>query len=145
MADENDTNSTIEAAEAIAPEPKKQRAPRQKKAVAEVNAPAPAEIVKSPRVPRKKRTEQSAEAVPAVADEKVVSASKTAGGRKAVGRPKAASKVAKPAAAAPARESAFDDIADLIQLEEENKSLRKALSEKLRAENADLRKRLGQA
>jgi hypothetical protein len=32
---------------------------------------------------------------------------------------------------------------DLIQLEEENKRLRAALAEKLRAENADLRKRLG--
>ena len=39
----------------------------------------------------------------------------------------------------------FDDgFADLIKLEEENRSLRKQLSEKLRAENADLRKRLGQ-
>ena len=37
----------------------------------------------------------------------------------------------------------IDDIADLIKLEEENKQLRKELSEKLRAENADLRKRLG--
>ena len=37
-----------------------------------------------------------------------------------------------------------DGFADLIKLEEENKSLRKQLSEKLRAENADLRKRLGQ-
>lgn len=38
-----------------------------------------------------------------------------------------------------------DDIADLIQLEEENARLRKALSDKLRAENANLRKRLGLA
>lgn len=32
---------------------------------------------------------------------------------------------------------------DLLQLEEENQTLRKQLAEKLRAENADLRKRLG--
>jgi hypothetical protein len=32
---------------------------------------------------------------------------------------------------------------DLLQLEEENKQLRKTLAEKLRTENADLRKRLG--
>lgn len=38
-----------------------------------------------------------------------------------------------------------DEIADLIQLEEENVRLRKTLAEKLRAENADLRKRLGLA
>ncbi|AHK47191.1 putative SyrB-like regulator (plasmid) [Ensifer adhaerens OV14] len=37
----------------------------------------------------------------------------------------------------------MDEMADLIQLEEENKRLRKTLADKLRAENADLRKRLG--
>lgn len=36
-----------------------------------------------------------------------------------------------------------DELAEFIQLEEENRRLRKLLSEKLRAENADLRKRLG--
>lgn len=39
----------------------------------------------------------------------------------------------------------LDDIADLLQLEEENARLRKALAEKLRAENAELHKRLGLA
>ncbi|PDT41633.1 transcriptional regulator, partial [Sinorhizobium fredii] len=34
-------------------------------------------------------------------------------------------------------------LADLVQLEEENQRLRKRLAEKLRAENAELRKRLG--
>jgi hypothetical protein len=34
--------------------------------------------------------------------------------------------------------AAVDDFADLLQLEEENQRLRKQLSEKLRAENADL-------
>lgn len=36
-----------------------------------------------------------------------------------------------------------DEFADLVALEEENQRLRKLLAEKLRAENADLRKRLG--
>jgi len=36
-----------------------------------------------------------------------------------------------------------DELAEFIQLEEENRRLRKLLSEKLRSENADLRKRLG--
>ena len=36
-----------------------------------------------------------------------------------------------------------DDIADFRKLEEENKTLRRALSDKLRAENAELRKKLG--
>ena len=38
---------------------------------------------------------------------------------------------------------AGDELADLVQLEEENQRLRKQLAEKLRAENAELRKRLG--
>lgn len=140
MADENDTNSTIEAVEVAAPEPKKQRAPRQKKVIAEVTAPAPAVAVKSPRAPRKKRVDPVVEAAPAIAE----SESKPGKGRKGVGRPKTAAKAPK-AEIAPAGLSAVDEFADLIKLEEENKSLRKALSEKLRAENADLRKRLGQA
>lgn len=36
-----------------------------------------------------------------------------------------------------------DELAELLQLEEDNKRLRKALASKLRTENADLRKRLG--
>ncbi|MCR5942631.1 transcriptional regulator [Ochrobactrum sp. XJ1] len=40
---------------------------------------------------------------------------------------------------------AIDDIAELLRLEDENRNLRKQLSEKLRAENADLRKRLNLA
>nr|WP_172690322.1 hypothetical protein [Rhizobium rhizogenes] len=39
--------------------------------------------------------------------------------------------------------SVDDELAEFIQLEEENRRLRKLLSEKLRAENADLRKRHG--
>lgn len=38
---------------------------------------------------------------------------------------------------------AIDEIEDLIQLEAENKRLRTTLAEKLRQENAELRKRLG--
>ncbi|MBD8653797.1 transcriptional regulator [Rhizobium sp. CFBP 13726] len=38
--------------------------------------------------------------------------------------------------------SAGDEMADLLQLEAENQKLRKMLAEKLRAENADLRKKL---
>ncbi|WP_457659726.1 transposase [Sinorhizobium medicae] len=36
-----------------------------------------------------------------------------------------------------------DELADLVELEEENQKLRKRLAEKLRGENAELRKRLG--
>lgn len=38
---------------------------------------------------------------------------------------------------------AGDDLQDLLQLEAENQRLRKILAEKLRAENAELRRRLG--
>ncbi|EJT01561.1 hypothetical protein [Rhizobium sp. CCGE 510] len=51
-----------------------------------------------------------------------------------------APKAAQTAPAAPL--TAVDEMADLLQLEEENQRLRKLLAEKLRAENADLRKRL---
>jgi putative transposase len=45
---------------------------------------------------------------------------------------------------APREAAAVDDeFAEFIQLEEENRRLRKLLAEKLRAENADLRRRLG--
>jgi len=44
----------------------------------------------------------------------------------------------------PASTATFDDeLAEFAQLEEENRRLRKLLGEKLRAENAALRKRLG--
>ncbi|RVP94115.1 transposase [Sinorhizobium meliloti] len=36
-----------------------------------------------------------------------------------------------------------DELADLVELEEENQKLRRRLAEKLRGENAELRKRLG--
>jgi hypothetical protein len=39
----------------------------------------------------------------------------------------------------------MDEFADLIALEAENQKLRRSLAEKLRAENADLRKKLGLA
>ncbi|MCY1306900.1 hypothetical protein D9M70_567850 [compost metagenome] len=39
--------------------------------------------------------------------------------------------------------SASDEFAEFVRLETENQRLRKLLSEKLRAENSDLRKRLG--
>jgi putative transposase len=39
--------------------------------------------------------------------------------------------------------SASDGFAELVEIEAENQRLRKLLSEKLRAENADLRKKLG--
>ena len=43
----------------------------------------------------------------------------------------------------PGKSASFETLADLVALEDENKKLRTQLAEKLRAENAELRKRLG--
>lgn len=47
------------------------------------------------------------------------------------------------ASSTPAAKTARDDLTTLVALEAENLKLRKELAEKLRAENAELRKRLG--
>ncbi len=119
---------------------KKQRAPRRTKAAAEPATVASEETTSKPaKVTRRKRGEKAA--------------STTAEPAKTRGRPATRTTTAKPAgrgkAAAPvsrkpkASNTAIDEIADLIQLEDENKKLRKTLADKLRKENADLRKRLG--
>ena len=138
MADENETGPAIEGAETLTPvvavEPKKQRKPRQKKVIAEAASPvSPIAAVKSLRKKREARS------VDTTADTtQIVSKSKPGRARKADPQPKAATPL-------PAAERASDEMADLIMLEAENKRLRQALAEKLRAENADLRKKLGQA
>ena len=129
MADENENGATGEllATETPieAPAPKKQRAPRRSKAEM-----AAASTAKSPKVSKKRAVKT--EAVPAPAETAVAKAT-------AKGRTKSSSPIVVPAATSVA---ASDDMADLVQLEQENKQLRLALAEKLRAENADLRKRL---
>ncbi|OWK25548.1 hypothetical protein AJ87_09000 [Rhizobium yanglingense] len=133
MAEENNTAPAVAvgvAAPAETPAVKKTRAPRQKKAVA-----APADV-------------------PSQAAAALAESLKAASGR---GR-KAKAVVAKPEVAAKATRAkrtpkavvqpqttpaaALDEIEDLIKLEEENQRLRKLLAEKLRNENADLRRRL---
>jgi putative transposase len=137
MADENETSPAIEGAEASAPataaEPKKQRKPRQKKVITEIAAPVSPAVVKSPRKTRVPRSVDTA-----IPNTPAVSESKPGKGRKPGPQPKAAIPL-------PAAETPSDEMGDLIALESENKRLRQALSEKLRAENADLRKKLGQA
>lgn len=138
MADENSISPTTEIAATDAaikaPAPKKQRAPRRRKAAAEETVIAsPAKAEKLPQS-RRKRGEQAAEA-------KQVPAQIVGKGTRNSAGPKKTPKQAAQTAKAPA--SAADEMADLIQLEQENKRLRKTLADKLRAENADLRKRLG--
>ncbi|MGO6819229.1 hypothetical protein [Rhizobium brockwellii] len=113
---------------------KKQRAPRRSKA--EIVADKAASSVQTAKGSSRKRGVATAEKLP-VAEAPVTGRR----GRqiKAKVMPEAKSGRAGPEAPAPAS----NEFADLIQLEEENKQLRKALADKLRAENADLRKRLG--
>lgn len=137
MADEtNIENSTPATADSTpaAPEPKKNRGGRPRKIVAEAakpdakietSAPAGAAGVTGKRKPR-------AVAKP-TAPEATAVAKKTRGPR--VAKPTPAVKTVSPAA--------IEDLADLLKLEEENQKLRKQLAEKLRSENADLKKRLG--
>ncbi|MDQ0323038.1 hypothetical protein QO002_005244 [Pararhizobium capsulatum DSM 1112] len=132
MADEFSTTTNSEAP-AVVEAPiaaKKQRKPRAKKVAAEtVAVEAAAEpVAVSTSAPVKQKRGRKAKAIGTAA-----SSAKPA-------PVKRAPKTAPAATAAPT--AAIDEIADLLQLEEENQRLRKLLSEKLRAENADLRKRL---
>jgi putative transposase len=122
MADENDTGFTADdpATEMpTTPKPKKRRAKRGLKTVAEAVPVSPATTVKSTRAYRKKSTEQAGEvkstpdAAPANGNSLKNDVRTATAKNKAVGKAGQA-----------------------------QKSIRKALSEKLRAENADLRKRL---
>ena len=141
MADENNTGSTADAAVADAPvkavEPKKQRAPRRPKVATDMMGGLT--VAKLPRG-RRKRTEQATEAT-LTAEMPVASKRRAKGVVKEDGRKTRHRKPVEQPVTTPVE--AIDEMADLIQLEEENKRLRKALSEKLRSENADLRKRLG--
>lgn len=134
MADET-TLETSPATEMPAPaaDGKKTRKPRAPNAVAEA---ATGDVSVAAEMPAKKtRAKRGSNIAEAKAD-------KSARAFKKVTASASPSKAPAPAPAAAVE--VIDDIADLIKLEEENKQLRKQLSEKLRAENADLRKRLGQ-
>jgi hypothetical protein len=132
MADEATTETAIVThAPAAAPVEKKTRAPRRSKVSTEATITAPTE-----KPVKKTRAKRGSKMAVAKAETPVVEA-KTRATRKP--RAKAADSVS----VAPAGE--IDDIAALIKLEEENLSLRKELSAMLRAENAELRKRLGKA
>jgi putative transposase len=141
MADDTNITPSFEIASADAsskPKEKKTRAPRKPKiatqAVADVLVSAPA---KKTRGPGKK-------SVAAVVPPTAAPAAKASVVAKKVAVAKAQPVKRAPRQAATASHNT-DGFADLLKLEEENQKLRKALSEKLRAENADLRKKLGLA
>lgn len=136
MADE----SNAEIVEATTPveiaPPKKRRGPQPKKVVAAATGETTAAEVATAVTGRKKRASAPTDEAPTgrgIAKTKAKKVAADAG-------EKLTAKQVTPAPAA-----VLDGIADLLQLEEENARLRKALAEKLRAENADLRKRLGLA
>lgn len=144
MADEDATIPSLDDADADAavttPEPKKQRKPRQPKIAADGAVSGSPSTTAKPT--RKRRSALSVDTKTVASDRKVAIDSKRGVAGKGVGRPKAVRTLVASAAKA---EPVLDDMADLIALEMENKRLRQVLSEKLRAENADLRKKLGQA
>ncbi|RWX04755.1 transcriptional regulator [Rhizobium leguminosarum] len=129
MADENATMINADTPAATAPDvPKKIRKPRAKKAVPET---ASAAVSLEPAAASNATPGKQKRGRKAKSDEGATSAR-----RAPVKRARAVQAAAAPSVAA------VDEIADLLQLEEENQRLRKLLAEKLRAENADLRKRL---
>ncbi|AIC31415.1 hypothetical protein IE4771_PE00189 (plasmid) [Rhizobium etli bv. mimosae str. IE4771] len=131
MADETNTATSVDVPTVVEPPiaPKKQRKPRAKKAAALETASADATAESAAALAGAggvKRRGRKAKAIEAAASK-----------RAPAGR---ARKAVQTASAAPM--TAIDEMEDLLQLEEENQRLRKLLAEKLRAENADLRKRL---
>ncbi|APO70116.1 hypothetical protein IE4872_PC00085 (plasmid) [Rhizobium gallicum] len=135
MADENDTmvdTNTPATVVAALDAPTKQRKPRTKKAAPELGSseiasePADASRTATATVDKQGRGRKPKASVGTNATKSVPV--------------KRGPRTDKAAAAAPT--SVFDDLAGLLQLEEENQRLRKLLAEKLRAENAELRKRL---
>ncbi|EYR83765.1 hypothetical protein SHLA_23c000160 [Shinella sp. DD12] len=136
MADETSVteqaSTETETALPKAPEPKK-RGPRAKKTAPD--AVASDALVEAPVV---KKTRAKRGSKNAAAE---VKPSARRGGRKAKAAIESVIEPA-PQAVSPTT-AAGDEMEDLLQLEQENQRLRKLLAEKLRSENADLRKRLG--
>ncbi|UIK01483.1 transcriptional regulator (plasmid) [Rhizobium leguminosarum] len=130
MADENATMINADTPAATAPDaPKKIRKPRAKKAVPET---ASAAVSLEPAAASYANPGKQKRGRKAKSDEGATSARRAPVKR----APRTVQAAAAPSVAA------VDEIADLLQLEEENQRLRKLLAEKLRAENSDLRKRL---
>lgn len=134
MADETNvtepTSTEVEAALPTTPEPRR-RGPRAKNAASEIATSNASVEVPAVKKARAKKGSKS------VAAEMKPSARR--GGRKA----KAAVGEVVPPPQQDVSLVAGEEMEDLLQLEQENHRLRKLLAEKLRTENADLRKRLG--
>ncbi len=140
MADDTNLTPAVDTASADTSskiKEKKTRAPRKPKASAEaVSDTSVSAAVKKTRGPAKKAAAASAPVAPEPAGETPARAKKTLAAKTP------AKRTPRQVETAPVYTDGF---ADLLKLEEENQNLRKALSDKLRAENADLRKKLGTA
>lgn len=134
MAEETSTVVSPDSisADVVPPAPeRKRRGPRPKSASLDAaRVDASAETTETKKATRKPRVKQT-KAVPSSPE-----ISAPAKKPRKMRTPKPTVEAMSPALAG-------DEMADLLQLEEENRNLRKQLAEKLRAENADLRKRLG--
>lgn len=148
MAEENNGSVVADETDAIAV--KKQRAPRRSKAAAELSkAPSKAEPAKAPIVKRKTYGErEKAEKLKLIATQIAQGTTPLQQVVKNAGisvqtyyqwkrSEKPVTKKAEKAV------SGGSELAELVQLEAENNRLRALLAEKLRAENVELRKRLG--
>lgn len=135
MVDENNTEVVEPVAPAEIVTTKKRRSAQPKASFSEAAAETSSAEVAKQGSRRNKRTDKPSDVSAVAAPSKA--------------KPKRAANVSrKQRTAAPTTDikgAVLDGIADLLQLEEENTRLRKTLAEKLRAENADLRKRLGLA
>jgi putative transposase len=139
MADETSMSPTADTAPAEAPaalKEKKTRAPRKPKTSSAVADTSVSTAAKKTRGPGRKKAVASEAAVRAPIA-KTPDTSKTPA---VTGKAQPAKRAPRKVEAAPA---AIDGFSELLKLEEENQKLREALSEKLRAENAELRKKLG--
>lgn len=152
MAEENavpETVATDDATAGKAPEAKKRNAPKRQKSAAET-----ARLTKAPAVKatsgktRKYSAEEKLEKLKLIEAQLTVRGNTLKDAVKSVGISeqtyynwKVSVKSDSQTTAEPA--PAGGEFAEFVQLEAENQRLRKLLSEKLRAENSDLRKRLG--
>ncbi|WP_159952351.1 transcriptional regulator [Rhizobium sp. 18065] len=131
MADETDSMTNTDATAVVEAElaPKKQRKPRAKKTTPET-------------VLVEVTAEHAAASSVAAGSQKRGLKAKSGEAASSAKRAPAKRKTTPAQTVTMASTAAGDEMADLLQLEQENQSLRKLLAEQLRAENADLRKRL---
>lgn len=151
MIDESDKSPMIEVAGAEAEETKssaeKTRRPRRRKPAEQKDTVSKASVVKSQATrPRRYSDEEKAGKLKKIEAMVAEGSSTLKQAIKDVGISEQTfyqwKKLAKPAGQTVASTGTVDEFADLVELEAENLRLRRLLSEKLRTENADLRKRL---